>query len=142
MIEIVNKIKALIAQGENSVVEFKASGVHADSIAREMVAYGNSQGGVILLGVDDIGSLEGLDNSRPWEEWIANISRHNIVPPLASKYVEVVISGKRIGYIEVEKGEKNPIRQTGTSLLCVSGQLTEWLPRKRNRKRYFRTPIS
>jgi len=132
MTEIVNKIKALIAQGENSAVEFKASGVHADSIAREMVAFANSQGGVILLGVADTGSLEGLDDSRPWEEWIANISRHNIVPSLPSKYVEVVISDKRIGYIEVEKGREKPyqtnrnqfvVRVGSTNRMATQGEL-------------------
>jgi ATP-dependent DNA helicase RecG len=132
MITIADKIKALIAQGENSAVEFKASGVHADSIAREMVAFANSQGGVILLGVDDTGSLEGLDSSRPWEEWVANISRHNIVPPLALKYEEVVISGKRIGCIEVEKGREKPyqtnrnhfvIRVGSTNRMATQGEL-------------------
>ena len=104
MIAIIDKIESLIAQGENSAVEFKAAGVHADSIAREMVAFANSQGGVILLGVADNGDIEGLDDSRPWEEWIANIARHNIVPPLVPQYGEVVIAGKRVGFVEVDKG--------------------------------------
>ena len=126
------KIEKLIAQGENSAVEFKTAGVHADSIAREMVAFANSQGGVILLGVADGGDIEGLDDSRSWEEWVANIARHNIVPPLVVHYEEVVIDGKRAGSIEVEKGKERPyqtnrnqfvVRVGSTSRMATQGEL-------------------
>jgi ATP-dependent DNA helicase RecG len=53
-------ILQLIKQEENNAVEFKSSEVHADSLAREMTAFSNSSGGVILIGVDDEGVIEGL----------------------------------------------------------------------------------
>jgi ATP-dependent DNA helicase RecG len=89
----------------DSVVEFKAVGVHADAVAREMVTFANTQGGVILLGVSNNGDIEGLDDSKPWEEWVANISGHNIVLPIVTQYEETVVSGKRVGCVEVEKGK-------------------------------------
>ena len=48
-------LNALIAQGENQSLEFKSAQVHPDSLAKEMVAFANSAGGIILLGVEGNG---------------------------------------------------------------------------------------
>lgn len=113
-------IKELVRQGENNAVEFKSSRVHADSLAKEMTAFVNSYGGIVLLGVDDAGNIEGMvsGDDRNWEEWIANIARHNIIPPVAPVYQEVVVDGKRIGAITLEKGLERPY-QTNRSLFFV-----------------------
>jgi len=50
-------INALIAQGENQSLEFKSAQVHADSLAKELVALSNTEGGMILLGVEDDGEV-------------------------------------------------------------------------------------
>ena len=97
-----NDIKQLIRQGENHAVEFKSSQVHADSLAKEMTAFANSYGGVVLLGVDDEGYIEGLSKDRHWEEWVANISRNNIIPPISSTYHEVDMGSGKVGIITVD----------------------------------------
>ncbi|MEI6412324.1 MAG: ATP-binding protein, partial [Bacteroidota bacterium] len=43
-------LNELIAQGENSAVEFKRDGVGPDDLAKEIVAMLNRDGGVILIG--------------------------------------------------------------------------------------------
>ena len=111
-------IKQLIRQGENHAVEFKSSQVHADSLAKEMTAFANSYGGVVLIGVDDEGSIEGLSEDRHWEEWVANISRNNIIPPIMPAYQEVEIGDRKVGVITVEKGIERPY-QTSRSLFLV-----------------------
>lgn len=63
----------LIAQGENQAVEFKSAKGHPDSLARELVALANTQGGVILLGVEDSGEVSGLDGDKNYEEWVMNV---------------------------------------------------------------------
>ena len=113
-----NDIKQLIRQGENHAVEFKSSQVHADSLAKEMTAFANSYGGVVLLGVDDEGYIEGLSKDRHWEEWVANISRNNIIPPISSTYHEVDMGSGKVGIITVEKGIERPY-QTSRSLFLV-----------------------
>ncbi|MEW6218599.1 MAG: RNA-binding domain-containing protein [Thermodesulfobacteriota bacterium] len=116
--ELLDRVERLIAQAENSGVEFKSAGAHPDSLARELVAFANSQGGTILLGIDDAGRVEGLDDSRSWEEWIANIARQNVVPPLSPTYQEVVWQGKRLAVIDVPKGKERPY-QTSRNLFLV-----------------------
>ncbi|MCM2283306.1 MAG: ATP-binding protein [Desulfobacula sp.] len=88
--------------------------------------------GTILLGIDDTGAVIGIDDSRHWEEWIANIARQNIVPAINVEYTEIQVEGKRIGLIEVPKGpdkhyqtSKNfyYIRIGSTSRAATQGEL-------------------
>jgi len=107
-----HEIQQLIKQEENNAVEFKSCGVHADSLAREITAFSNSSGGVILLGVDDKGIVEGMTHERNWEEWVANIARQNVIPAVQPVYQEVMVGGKRVGVVIVDKGIERPYQTT------------------------------
>ncbi|HFS66707.1 MAG TPA: ATP-binding protein [Flavobacteriia bacterium] len=73
----------LIEQGENSGLEFKSVKVSVDKIAKEFVAFSNSQGGILLLGVEDNGDITGVQESnKNYEEWITNIARNNVNPTI------------------------------------------------------------
>ena len=52
-----------IAAGEDSGRRFKRDAHNAESLAAEMAAFANSEGGVIYLGVDDAGQAVGLDQA-------------------------------------------------------------------------------
>ena len=54
------ELRETIAEGENSGVEFKSDVIDNHALARELVALANLQGGCLLLGVDDDGSVRGL----------------------------------------------------------------------------------
>ena len=51
----------LIARGEDSRHQFKRDESNADSIAAELAAFTNSGGGLLLLGVNDDGSVVAVD---------------------------------------------------------------------------------
>jgi len=104
----IREIKVLIEQGENSAIEFKTADVKPDSLAIEMIAFANSQGGTILLGVDDNAQINALPKDKNWEEWVMNIARNNIQPPLNVEYMSVEIENKSIGCIIVPKGKFKP----------------------------------
>jgi len=72
MIYSINELREIIKNGENSAVEFKAADVRKESIAREIVSFSNTQGGVILVGVNDDGIITGLTATKDYEEWIMN----------------------------------------------------------------------
>lgn len=53
-------LKRLVREGEGSQLEFKLKTTHPDKIMREVVAFANTSGGTLLLGVADNGDLPGL----------------------------------------------------------------------------------
>ena len=71
----------LIANGENSRVEFKRDDCHPDDLAKEMSALLNLVGGTILLGVENDGTDSGLTRSREdAQQWVMNVARQNLQP--------------------------------------------------------------
>lgn len=116
------ELREIIAEGENSGVEFKADVIENHALARELVALANLQGGCLLLGVDDDGSVRGLsrDDSpaqpereetarrtyRRLEEWIMQTCRDKIRPEIVP-YFEVlrdVAPGRDLAVVRVERG--------------------------------------
>ena len=102
------KIKQLIAQGENLALEFKREDVTADSVAKEMVAFANAGGGILLIGIEDDGQLSGILNAKIDEAWAVNIARNNIIPALNIMTSFVKVDEKNILLIEVPKGKDKP----------------------------------
>lgn len=73
----------LIDNGENSGVEFKRDDVHPDSLAKNVAALLNFEGGHILLGVEDDQTVSGLTRiSKDAEEWVMTVCRDHIRPPI------------------------------------------------------------
>ncbi len=54
------ELKRLVRGGENQTVEFKRKINHPEKVVREVVAFANSDGGHLLVGVDDNGNIPGL----------------------------------------------------------------------------------
>ena len=93
----------LIANRENSRVEFKRDDCRPDELAKEMSALLNLEGGVILLGVEDDGAISGLTRSREaTEEWVMNIARQNLQPAIIPVWTCMETSdGRDVGVIEL-----------------------------------------
>ena len=93
----------LIHNGENSGVEFKRDDSHPNSIAREMSALLNFEGGLILLGVEDDGRISGLTRSREEaERWVMEIARTHIQPEFIPSWHSITFdSGKCVGVIRI-----------------------------------------
>ena len=73
----------MIRYGENSGVEFKRDNISPERLAQRIAALLNLEGGHVLLGVDDDGSISGLTREpSKAEEWVMQIARDRIDPPL------------------------------------------------------------
>lgn len=98
---------ALIANGENSAVEFKRDNIKPQDLAKELVAFANFEGGRVLLGVEDNGTISGL-NRGPGEveEWVMRACRTHIQPGIIPFYqlIREVEPGRDVAVIEVAQG--------------------------------------
>ena len=102
----------LIAQGEGPSVEFKTEQVRPEKIAREIVALANTRGGTIVVGVTDGGIIEGVSNIKQWEERMANIARHSVIPSINIGFFSIKVEDKYVVAVIVSKGRDKPYQTT------------------------------
>ncbi len=84
--------------GEDSTRQFKADVKNAESLASEMAAFANTNGGTIFIGVADDGSTPGLsvhDVARI-NQLISNAASHLVRSPLAVQTENVALENGRI----------------------------------------------
>lgn len=55
----ISELRKLVSKGEGLNLEFKRKAAFPEKLAREMVAFANTAGGVLLVGVDDDKSIPG-----------------------------------------------------------------------------------
>ncbi len=103
-----NDLIQILNQGENSSVEFKSENIKPIGIAKEIIAFANMEGGIILIGVEDNGVISGIAKEKNWEEWIMNIVRNNINPPINVDFEYGILNKKIIACISVSKGKDKP----------------------------------
>ena len=80
-----SELLEIIANRENSGVEFKRDDIRPEQLAKEIVAMLNLQGGAVILGVEDDGAISGLQRDNT-EEWVMNVFRDKIHPSVLPFY--------------------------------------------------------
>jgi ATP-dependent DNA helicase RecG len=104
-----NTINSLIKEGENSRVEFKSAAVSNEDLAIVMISFLNGQGGVILLGVEDDGTISGIEDSLDKKMNALNqIAQNRVKPPVIPILDTFTIADKSIISISLEKGIQKP----------------------------------
>jgi len=95
----------IIRNGENSGVEFKRDVIQNHELAKELVAFSNLEGGMLLLGIEDDGSISGLSRAN-LEEWVMTSCRDKIRPAIIP-FFEVardVERGRDVAIVRVPRG--------------------------------------
>ena len=89
---LTTELLEIVANGENSGVEFKRDVDHADSIAKELAALANLEGGRLFLGVGDDRIITGITRSEEdAEEWVMNLCRNNLQPSVIPYWETVTV---------------------------------------------------
>ena len=92
MFDTLDEIQRQLEVLEDARAEFKEvvlgnRGVRSpntEDMAGEMVAFANAEGGVVFLGVDDGGVVQGVpaDRAGDVETWVVNVASNNCDPPI------------------------------------------------------------
>ena len=92
-------------QYESERIEYKSQMI--EDLYREVIAFANSNGGVIYIGIDDQGNLTGIANVDETYTRITNGIRDAIAPDV-TMFVRYIIQDNKVIQIEVGEGSYKP----------------------------------
>jgi predicted HTH transcriptional regulator len=114
-------IDLLVEQGEGARTEFKRKISSPKKIARTMISFANSGGGIILFGVDDDGTIIGVESEKTEVELIRTAGMIYADPPVVPVIEIIPYRGKDVVaalineskdkphyYVESDNGENHP----------------------------------
>ncbi|MEW6196133.1 MAG: ATP-binding protein [Bacteroidota bacterium] len=104
------KILQLIEQGEGLRIEFKQRFSTFEKIAKEMIAFANTSGGFILLGVDDDKSIYGIASEKSDLELVKETAERYCEPKVDYRIETAEIKKKDILIIEIVESKIKPHR--------------------------------
>ena len=129
----------IIANGENSGIEFKRDDIRPEQLAKEVVAMVNFQGGQVLLGVEDDGTISGIQR-QDIEEQVMNVFQSKIHPMILPFYEEVKLDdGKLVAVVSFPIGISKPyvVRHGGKEEIYIRVGTTSRLATREQQMRLF-----
>ncbi|NSW45795.1 MAG: putative DNA binding domain-containing protein [Bacteroidales bacterium] len=100
----------LINKGEGYHLEFKHEEENNEDFAKTIVCFANTDGGKILIGVDDTGRTIGVSDIDKLMLRMDDIALNRCDPPVIILQESINIDGKNVVIVNVEKGSQRPYR--------------------------------
>ncbi len=93
---------------ESETVELKA--IVVEDIKKEIVAFANCEGGKLYIGVQDDGTVSGLDDPDDASLQVSNMVRDAIKPDLTMflHYETLTVDGKKVVAVAIQQGTERP----------------------------------
>lgn len=85
-------VKKLVSQGEGLHIEFKRKANFPEKIMKEAVAFANTAGGYLFIGVDDSGAITGVAHPDEDHYLMEHALETLITPAMAYSYERVPVS--------------------------------------------------
>jgi hypothetical protein len=138
----ISQIRKWVSRGEDDRLEFKQKANHPEKIVREMVAFANTSGGHLLVGVSDDKKIIGLKYVEDALYQIERAAQRYCHPPLGFS-AEVVTtpdnrkllvytipkSDRRPHFVEVSPADRKAYFRVGESSIQASPELCTILRR-------------
>ncbi len=104
------ELEDLVSKGEGQLLEFKLKASFPEKIVREMVAFANTEGGQLFVGVDDDGKISGLKFADEEKFVIENAIKTHIKPGIRYQTEVIPINRKRsVLHYRIFENRKKPI---------------------------------
>ncbi len=119
----IEELLRIMAHGEDSKHQFKANVTRSESLAQEMVAFSNSQGGVVLIGVSDHGAISGLtsDDMGRINQLVSNAATEHMRPPISPITKNLSLPDGMVMVVFVPKGISKPYMDKSLHVYVKSG---------------------
>ncbi len=107
----ITEVLSWIQGGESSKVQFKENVTNAVSIAQEMVAFANSKGGHLIVGVNDkTGEIVGLSFSeiQRINNLLTTAANEHVKSPIVIESENINIEGLQIIIVTIQEGTDKP----------------------------------
>lgn len=134
-------IEQLLRQPEGKQLEFKRNLSSPRSLLKALVAFANTAGGQLIIGVADTGDIVGVDDPLAEEERLTSLIADSIAPRLLPNIelfsvegktllcVEVFLSGSRPHYLKALGPDQGVLVRLGSSNRQADAQLIAELRR-------------
>ena len=105
---LTSELLLLLDRGEGAKLEFKRDDIRPETMAKEIVAFANMNGGTILLGVEDDGDVSGIQR-KSLQAWLMDtvIGQH-VHPFVLPDYEEITIDKNRLAIVTIHQGAGKP----------------------------------
>lgn len=113
----------IIARGEDGKHQFKANVTNQNSLASEMVAFCNSGGGLLLIGVNDDGSVSGLvrEDMARLNQLVSNASSQSVRPAINPVTENVMLADGLVMVVVIANGMSKPYMDKDGVIWVKSG---------------------
>ena len=129
----------IAGRGEDSKHQFKVEATNAISLAQEIVAFANSGGGRIFVGVADDGSIHELDAVQlgTLNQLIANASTNSVRPSINVTSDNVAVGSGVVVVVTVPDGLAKPYQDNTGSFWVKNGSETRKVTAREEIRRMF-----
>lgn len=145
-----HELEDVVSKGEGQLLEFKLKATFPEKIVKEMVAFANTEGGQIFIGVDDDGRISGLKFAEEDKFVIEKAIQNHIKPGIRYQSEVIPINKKRnILHYRIFENRKKPTyflndpNKRGKAYVRVndksvqaSREMVEILKRSKNKKAF------
>ena len=100
----------IISKGENLTVEFKQKFTEHEKIAKEMIAFANTKGGILIFGVRDNKKILGIDSEKEIAELVKETAEHYSVPPIKYRIEFPEVRKKLLAVVFIKPSSDKPHR--------------------------------
>lgn len=101
-------LEQLIAQGENTTLEFKSTIDSAAKIAKTLTAFANTKGGTLLVGISDNGNITGILSELQEMQKIEHAAQFICEPPIELSYQTLHAGTKLVLLITIAESADKP----------------------------------
>ena len=119
------EIRQIIAKGEGHHLEFKREEENNDDFAKTIVSFANTDGGKILAGVADDGTIIGINDVDKFMLRIDDLALNLCKPPVTILQETAAINDKNIVIINIPKGIQRPYQCKGKFYIRSSNRCRE-----------------